>query len=111
MTLSAANRLPARAEPAFPSALPERSVLRANLAYSALFAAVFRLVYGIADRVTALHGRRFDVHFALWAGLAVFSTLLIHQHHVASVAAGMLLCAVVIALQGRRLPAPGKGLP
>ena len=47
---------------------------------------------------------------ALWAGLVILSTLLTHQHHIASVAAGMALCAAAVALKGRRLLAPGKGL-
>lgn len=200
-------------------------MLRVNLAYSAAFAVMFCLVYGIADLVTALHGHRLDVHFgwelgipfvpamsvlylslnpafmlmpfvfrdgaafktlfqvlvietvvagllflalpvrnayatpavqgpfagwfrtadalnltynelpslhvafactlaialgtrfglfgrlacAFWAGLVVLSTLLTHQHHIASAAAGLALCAAVIALKGRRLLARGSG--
>lgn len=219
--------LPARAAPASPFSLPERSVLRANLAYSALFALVFCLVYGMTDFITTLHDNQLDAHFgwelgipfvpamsviylslnpafwlmpfvfrdgaafktlfrvlvietvaaglfflalpvrnayppptaqgpfagwfrladalnltynelpslhvafactlavawgarlgwsgrlacALWAGLVVLSTLLTHQHHIASAAAGMALCAAVLALQGRGLLAPGKGMP
>lgn len=53
----------------FPLAMPARPVLKVNLALSALFALVFFLVYGISDGITAMHGRRFDVHFGWELGI------------------------------------------
>jgi hypothetical protein len=37
-----------------------------------------------------------------WLGMIVFSTVLVHQHHIADVIAGLLLSASVSAFMGRR---------